>query len=364
MGLAGFIISLIAAFFMFIGLIPFLGIINWFTSLPLSILGAIFSGIGISKSRSSLGVAGLIISAAVFVIAVVRLSIGGGALFSGITLGPTQLDLRLEPRGLGLASPASLPVLDGSLEIAGLEVKLDGQGPVVDFDGYITPLSLTLFSEAVGLPPFSGRLSGMIPHVRYQNGSLRVGGTILVRVFDGAVLVEDLRLEGVMGVFPVMEADVRMESLDLKMITEAFSFGRITGRLEGRVEGLRLEQWSPVRFDALLKTPDDDTSPHWISQRAVDNISNLGGAGLSGAVSRSMLRMFKDFRYDRLGVRCRLERGVCEMDGVEPADQGYYLVKGGGIPRIDIKGFNRRTDWNSLTQRLQQITEGAPPRIE
>lgn len=74
--------------------------------------------------------------------------------------------------------------------------------------------------------------------------------------------------------------------------------------------------------------------------------------------------MFKDFRYDRLGVRCRLERGVCEMDGVEPADQGYYLVKGGGIPRIDIKGFNRRTDWNSLTQRLKQITEGAPPRIE
>jgi len=79
-GLAGFIVSLVAAFFMFIGLIPFLGIINWFTTLPLSILGAIFSGIGISKSRSSIGVAGLIISIAVFFIAVIRLSLGGGLL--------------------------------------------------------------------------------------------------------------------------------------------------------------------------------------------------------------------------------------------------------------------------------------------
>jgi hypothetical protein len=78
MSIAGFILSLVAGFFMLIGLIPFLGIINWFTTLPAAILGAIFSGIGVSKSRSGLGVAGLAISIAVFFIAIVRLIIGGG----------------------------------------------------------------------------------------------------------------------------------------------------------------------------------------------------------------------------------------------------------------------------------------------
>jgi hypothetical protein len=78
MGVVGFILSLIAGFFMLIGLIPFLGIINWFTTLPAAILGIIFSSIGLSKSQSGLATAGLIISILVLIIAVIRLIIGGG----------------------------------------------------------------------------------------------------------------------------------------------------------------------------------------------------------------------------------------------------------------------------------------------
>ena len=78
MNIAGFIMSLVAGFFMLIGLIPFLGFINWFTTLPAAILGTIFSAIGVSKSQGGLAVAGLAISIAVFFIAIVRLIIGGG----------------------------------------------------------------------------------------------------------------------------------------------------------------------------------------------------------------------------------------------------------------------------------------------
>jgi len=80
MGIVGFILSLVAGFFMLIGLIPFLGIINWFTTLPAAILGIIFSAVGLSKSKSGLAVAGLAISIVVFCIAVFRLFLGGGIL--------------------------------------------------------------------------------------------------------------------------------------------------------------------------------------------------------------------------------------------------------------------------------------------
>lgn len=43
MGAFGCALSILAALFLAVGLIPFLGWLNWFTSLPLSILGAIFS---------------------------------------------------------------------------------------------------------------------------------------------------------------------------------------------------------------------------------------------------------------------------------------------------------------------------------
>jgi hypothetical protein len=125
-----------------------------------------------------------------------------------------------------------------------------------------------------------------------------------------------------------------------------------------------LEEWAPVSFDAAFATPAGDKSRRRISQKAVDNISNLGGSGVSGALSRSFLRIFEEFGYDRLGISCRLERGVCHMGGIEAAERGYYLVKGGGIPRIDIMGFNRETDWQVLVSKLKQIASGESPVIQ
>jgi len=78
MNVIGFIMSLIAGFFMLIGLIPFLGFLNWFTTLPAAVLAIIFSSVGLSKSRSGLATAGLVIGIVVFCIAIFRLSLGGG----------------------------------------------------------------------------------------------------------------------------------------------------------------------------------------------------------------------------------------------------------------------------------------------
>jgi hypothetical protein len=41
--------------------------------------------------------------------------------------------------------------------------------------------------------------------------------------------------------------------------------------------------------------------------------------------------------------------------GVEAVDNGFYLIKGGGLPRIDIIGYNPRLDWNVLLNRLNRI---------
>jgi len=35
----------------------------------------------------------------------------------------------------------------------------------------------------------------------------------------------------------------------------------------------------------------------------------------------------------------------------------YYIVKGGGIPRIDIMGYENNVDWNTLIERLQSIQQ-------
>jgi hypothetical protein len=80
MGIAGFIVSLVAGVFLLIGMVPFLGWLNWITTLPAAVLGAVFSSIGLARYRGGLSVAGLTISVVVFVLGVARLIVGCGII--------------------------------------------------------------------------------------------------------------------------------------------------------------------------------------------------------------------------------------------------------------------------------------------
>ncbi|NIP72082.1 MAG: hypothetical protein GWO16_03185 [Gammaproteobacteria bacterium] len=276
-----------------------------------------------------------------------------------IAIGASHVAIRTAGHSAHLDAPLAVPVLDGRLELDRLSADWsDAERPRFQLDGVLTPVSMAAFSEAVGWPTMSGKLSGVIPDVRYDGERLEVGGVLLVRAFDGAITVRNLQLERLLGVAPVLRADVDIRSVDLDLLTRTFSFGSIEGRIAGRVHELVLLDWRPVAFDARLATPEDDDSRHRISQRAVENLTSLGGGGMGGALSRTFLSVFERFGYDRLGIRCRLREGVCEMGGVAPAPGGYYIVKGGGLPRIHVIGYENRVDWDVLVTRLKTITSG------
>ena len=165
------------------------------------------------------------------------------------------------------------------------------------------------------------------------------------------------------GVLPRLRADLAVRGIDLEVLTRALSFGSIEGRLDGDVKGLVLENWQPVAFDAVLRTPENDGSRHRISQRAVDNLASLGGA--NAVLSSTFLRIFKEFSYHSLGLSCRLQAGVCTMGGVERAERGYYIVRGGGMPpRVDVIGFNPRVDWATLLERLRPVAASKGPVVQ
>jgi hypothetical protein len=200
-------------------------------------------------------------------------------------------------------------------------------------------------------------VSGRIPGLSYRDKELTVNGDVSAAVFNGTIVGRNFRLRDPLGPWPRLFADVSARQLDLELVTRAFPIGNITGRLDADVKGLELFNWSPVAFDAHLYTTPGDRSKHLISQKAVTSISNVGGGGggVSAALQSGVLRFFDDFRYDRIGLACRLKNDVCAMGGVEPAGIGYYIVKGKGIPRIDIIGNQGRVDWPTL---ISQIVAG------
>ncbi len=286
-------------------------------------------------------------------------------LLEKIAIGPALVHFHLDRKGFHVLRTAKIPVMDGELVVDRLRFDGgEGEHGRWQFEGVLTPISMERFSKALGWPPLAGKLSGVIPGIAYEDGTLKVEGTLLVRIFGGRVRIRNLVLDDLLGYLPTLRADIDFHDIDLETLTRTFSFGRITGRLEGYVKGLYLEDWRPVAFDARLETPPDDPNRHRISQKAIDNISNIGGAGVSGALSRSFLGIFKEFNYDRLGIKCHLRKGVCHMEGVAPAENGYYLVIGKGIPQINIKGFTRETDWNRLVDQLVEITHAGAPVVK
>lgn len=287
-----------------------------------------------------------------------RLSWHAGHLYA-IPVGAAELFFHLTGDDFRLLLPADLPVLDGHFFIDQLEMSDLSTTPRVRFRGRLAKISLEVLSRVLGWPPLAGTLSGSIPQVTYdlRQRTLKLDGRLTVEAFDGTVVIEHLMITDLFGVLPRLQADVYFHHLDLEQVTGHFAFGRITGKLEGHIKRLSLENWRPVSFDAWFGTPPGDRTPHRISQKAVENLANLGGGFAADLLSRTLLRLFEEFGYDSLGLGCHLKDEVCELSGLAPAPNGYYIVKGGGLPRIDVIGYNRRIDWPTLTTRLARITQ-------
>ena len=296
-----------------------------------------------------------------------QLQWSGGALL-GLQLGPSELQFTTRGRQFRLMRPARIPVLDGSIDLDTFRVRNVGMHTVAFLvDATLQPISVQKLCKAFGWPEFGGRIGGAISKLRMREGIVTLGTTLRAQVFNGEVSISDLRLEQPFGQWPRFSSNIALDRLDLEPMTEAFSFGRITGRVSGYIHGLQLFNWVPTEFDARLFTPPDDRSRHRISQRAVENIGSIGGggAGVTAALSSGFLRFFDDFNYDRLGISCRLQNEVCVMDGIAPAANGnYYLVKGKGLPRIDVIGNSRRIDWPRLVQQLIAVTESEGPVVQ
>ena len=267
----------------------------------------------------------------------------------------SRVDFVTSDRDFRLLASARLPLFDGALIVNALAVEHAGQPDMAgDFDAVIEPISVAPISKALGWPEFSGRLSGRVPGLTYREGVLALEGDVEASVFDGEVVASNLRVRDPLGERPRLYADIIAFNLDLELVTHTFEFGSITGRVDVDLKGLETIAWSPVAFDLRIATPKDDKSPHRISQRAVANLSNIGGGGgaVSGALQSGALQFFDTFHYDQIGLSCRLRNDVCRMSGVGSVGDGYYILRGAGLPRLDIIGKSSLVDWPRFVSQV------------
>jgi hypothetical protein len=285
--------------------------------------------------------------------------------FYRVLNGAAQSDWQSHDGILALQQPLNVPVLQGTLHVGELAWNpAAAKGQRLETSLALTGIDMGAFSRAMGWPAFPGTLGGAVPSLRWIDDRFELQGGLSASVFGGFVDITRLSLQQPFGPSPVLSGDIHLQKLDLAAITSVFDFGSMTGPLDGQIADLRLVNWNPVAFNASLLAGSGGR----ISQRAVNNLTTVGGgaaggsgfaAGLQGAV----LKLFKTFGYKRIGLNCVLQGSVCQMSGLENSSDGYTIVEGSGLPRLQVIGHQTQVDWPTLVRRLHDAINGAAPEI-
>lgn len=282
---------------------------------------------------------------------------------SGLPMQAGRLTMTSRSGELHAQAPVVVGLFGGSVNIGDLLIRpVADEGDRVSASVALRDIDMTALATAFGWPAFPGRLDAELPRLRYASERLAVDGKLDIEAFGGGIDIGSLAIERPFGVAPALAADVQMRGLDLQPMTEVFGFGRIEGRLDADISGLRLLDWRPVAFDASLRT--HESGRRRISQLAVEQLTRIGGGGSVAGLQGRLLSTFDSFGYRRIGLSCRLANDVCEMGGIEGEDGGYTILQGAGLPQITIRGFQRRVDWPILIGRLQAMLAGATPTVE
>jgi len=307
----------------------------------------------------------------------------GGKLY-GLDFDAATLPLRSAGGALRLREPVTVPALGGTLRFGSLELRppAGDAGLRMDFGLDVDRLDIGAIASALGLPAFAGELSGSIPAAHYADERLQFDGGLDMQLFGGTIHVSQLALERPFGVAPSLGADLALDDIDLRALTGVLDFGSIDGKLDGRIDGLRLVDWNATAFDADLHTDAAAAKRagvrQRISQRAVQDISSVGDASFVASLQGRLIALFDDFGYRRIGISCRLANEVCAMDGLPPAagrapaaadtagsSAGFTIVEGAGLPRLSVVGYHRLVDWPTLLERLAAAGSGeASPVVQ
>ncbi len=292
-----------------------------------------------------------------------------GLLLGRLNLGQGAVALDSEPGRVAITQPLVLQVLGGSVHLDELRVLLPGASgndanePDIRLRASLNDMDMEQLTAAMGWPSFEGKISGRIPGVSLHDGVIDVEGEILVDVFDGQVALSDLRVERPFGVLPSLAANIEAKNLDLELLTSTFSFGQISGQVDGYVKDLRMLDWKPVAFNAWFGTTEGQKGARDISRQAVNRLTTLGGGSATTALTSPVMRLFSSFSYKRLGLGCLMQNNTCQIRGVSEDDVSVLIMEGAGIPKVTIRAFNRMVDWPQLLAQLAAASDGEAIKV-
>jgi hypothetical protein len=178
--------------------------------------------------------------------------------------------------------------------------------------------------EIFCIEKLKGLLSGDLKSIRLNKEKAVMEGSLKAEVFEGTVEGWNGVIDQPFSSHRSFQGDLSFSHLNLEPITRFFSFGKITGYVEGQVTDLIFRHNLPERFRLLVRTQDLPRVSKVINVTAIENIGFLGtGWGELDVLRKGINRFITEYVYREIGLFCSLEedlftlRGTIIEDGVE-----------------------------------------------
>ncbi|MGB3095667.1 MAG: hypothetical protein WBB46_02890 [Candidatus Deferrimicrobiaceae bacterium] len=273
-------------------------------------------------------------------------------------LGPLEMPAVLVPNHLYLGGAIDLSLFGARLSLRRIQVDEPlSPGFAIKMAAQLDGLDLARISGEN--PMLKGHLGGILDPVAIGLKRMTADGELTGDLFGGRLDVSHVTVERPFSTGREIGADVNVSLIDLERFSEALRVGRITGRLSGSVEGLRVAYGQPVAFHLKMESVPTKGVSQKVSLKAVNSISLVStGSGLSGMGASLMTKFFKEFPYEKIGFESGLKNDVFTIRGIIQEDGVEYLVKRrlfGGINVINRNPDNR-IGFSDMVERAKRVT--------
>jgi hypothetical protein len=281
----------------------------------------------------------------------------------GLRLASLDLPLALTPNRLWVLGSITAPYAGGTAVISDLQVD-EPLSPkfrarcMAQLDG------LDLAQLAGPTLPLSGSIGGRLRAVTFTKQNLRTKGRLEGSLFGGSLMIRNLAMELPFSPGRELAASIEARQVHMEPLSQALQVGRITGRLDADLRGLRLAYGQPVAFQLKVESMQTPGVDQDVSLKAVNSISLLGtGAGLSGMGLNLFASFFKEFPYEKIAFSCELKNDVFRVRGLIHEDGVEYLVKRPILMGINVINRNpdNRISFSDMLERLQRVQQDNAP---
>jgi hypothetical protein len=204
-----------------------------------------------------------------------------------------------------------------------------------------------------------GHVGGLLDPVAIGRERMTATGELTGDLFGGRLDIRHVTAERPFGAGREIGADVNVSLVDLERFSAALGVGRITGRLSGSLEGLRVAYGQPVAFHIKMESVPTKGVSQSVSLKAVNSISLVStGSTLSGLGVSLVTTFFKEFPYEKIGFECNLKNDVFTVRGLIHEDGVEYLVKRSLFTGINVINANpdNRIGFTDMLDRAKRVT--------